>query len=177
MGTSYPEGKPFIASRIMASGARRILDVGAGSGTWARELRRAGFEGVIDGVEVWQPYIDTFRLLEVYDDVYEQDVREWKRRHFDGYDVVIFGDVLEHMPEGDAVRTWTRAGIAPYRALSLPVVPYPQGALNGNPYEVHHVTDWTVDRVLRTFTGITEHERHAIEGVFWADASDARRRA
>jgi hypothetical protein len=169
MGTSYEEGKPWIIERIMRTHPRRVLDVGAGCGTYRTLLRLAGYAGTIDAIEVWRPYIDRFHLLDRYDDVYEQDVREWRMQHFEGYDVVIFGDVLEHMSAEDAVRVWNRAMIAPMRVLSIPIIHYPQGDLNNNPYEIHVDAHWSHDRVLEAFTGITDSWQGTIEGAYIAD--------
>ena len=171
MGTSHPEGRPWICERIIASQPARILDVGAGSGTYIKALRAAGLPDAVrvDAVEVWRPYIDQFNLLSLYDDVYEQDIRQWPASAYARYDVVIFGDVLEHMSRIDAVVVWQRAADARMRVLSIPIIPYPQGALNGNPYEVHHVEDWTHERVLETFSGITDSWTGEIEGAYISD--------
>jgi hypothetical protein len=46
-------------------------------------------------------------------------------------DVVVLGDVLEHLTYLDAVALRGRTRAAAY--LSLPIVAYPQGAVEGNP--------------------------------------------
>lgn len=51
-------------------------------------------------------------------------------------DVVILGDVAEHMTEGEALRLWGRCAEAARRAvyLSIPIVHYPQQEIEGNPH-------------------------------------------
>ena len=61
---------------------------------------------VIDGVEIWEPYITKYNLVNKYNNIIVRDVRE----HDDfNYDLVIFGDVLEHMSEEDAIKVWEKA--------------------------------------------------------------------
>ena len=167
MGTSHPETKPFIIAMLQDKGVRSILDVGAGSGTYADALRDAGWQGTIDAIEVWQPYIDEFDLASKYDNVYDIDARD---HHSFDYDLVIFGDVLEHMPEADAVALWgcvsrqARAAV-----IAIPIIHYHQPAINGNPYEEHVTEDWTPEKVVGAFPGIGAMFIGEITGAFWAD--------
>lgn len=167
MGTSHPETKPWIIDRILTSGARYVLDVGAGAGNWADALHAAGYGGQIDALEVWQPYIRDYRLADKYDHVHEGDVRGWPSVAFGTWDVVIFGDVLEHMTEAEAVEVWRRAATAEHSALAIPVIHYHQGPLNGNPYEVHVDPDWTHERVLAAFPGIVDSQVFTVTAAYW----------
>jgi len=152
---------------IQDKGIKSILDVGAGSGTYADALRDAGWQGTIDAIEVWQPYIDKFDLASKYRTVYAIDARDFCEFY---YDLVIFGDVLEHMPESDAVEIWTRASNqAASGVIAIPIIHYHQTALNGNPYEEHVTEDWTPEKVVSTFTGIGSSFIGSITGAFWAD--------
>lgn len=169
MGTSHPETKPWVVQKIIASGAQSVLDVGAGAGEWLGALRSGGFEGAVDAMEIWQPYITDYRLLQRYRRVFAMDVREAFPVTFARYSSVIFGDVLEHMAESEAVAVWEMAKEAPTAAIAIPIIEYHQGELNGNPYEVHVEAHWTVERVLDTFTGITDHQAFTVTGAFWRD--------
>ncbi len=73
-------------------------------------------------------------------------------------DVVVLGDVAEHMTREEALDLWARAAAAARHAvyLSIPVVHYPQGSIEGNPHEHHVVDDWDHDAVLAAFEGIGE---------------------
>jgi SAM-dependent methyltransferase len=145
-----------------------ILDVGCGAGTYADLVRGAGMTAQLIGIEVWEPYVKRVALTARYDHLIVADVRELDP--LPPADVVILGDVLEHMTDRDAVRVWTRARRAARKAvfLSVPIVHYPQGAEEGNPFEEHIVDNYTHDRVLATFPGITTHWVGTIVGVYEA---------
>ena len=93
-------------------------------------------------------------------------------------DLYIFGDVLEHMPAPDAVRTWDRArAAASWLVINLPVRRYEQGALHGNPHETH-VHHWDVPSVLESFGGITASHsgfpgEGSVVGAFIAEGEHA----
>lgn len=167
MGTSHPETKPWVVQRILDSGARSVLDVGAGAGNWYDALRHAGFAGQVHAVEVWAPYVTEYELPDRYDRVWTDDIRLWGKARFAWYDVVIFGDVLEHMSKDEAVEVWHRAGMAPHATIAIPIVHYCQGHLNGNPYEEHIKADWSHDEVLGAFPGITDSQVFTITGAYW----------
>lgn len=167
MGTSHPETKPWVVQHILDIGARHVLDVGAGAGGWADALRQGGYKGTLTAVEVWEPYIYAYRLLERYDVVLQRDVRHIEPWTFAAYDVVIFGDVLEHMTRDEALQVWDRAQRARNAAIAIPIVHYCQGALNDNPFEEHVVADWTHEGVLAAFPGITDSQAFTVTGAYW----------
>ena len=92
-------------------------------------------------VEAWEPYVDEFGLRDLYDEVIVTDARRLNWPIFQ-VDLVIAGDVLEHMPRDDAkaLLKRIRQGAANL-IVSIPVLHLPQGAVNGNPYE-QHVDHW-----------------------------------
>lgn len=166
MGTSHPESRPWAVNKILSVKPSFILDVGAGSGTYADALKEAGYSQTIDAVEVWPQYIEKFFLKKKYRFVYSQDVRLFN--NFD-YDVVIFGDILEHMKKDEALKVWdTMSKQADYALLSIPIVHCEQGELNGNPYEVHIEEDWSHEEVMSTFSGIIDSWQGDIVGAYWA---------
>ena len=124
-----------------------ILDVGAGSGTYSDLLRKTIDPMRFDAIEVWDPYIRQFDLTKKYDHVYQVDVREF---HLFRYDLVIFGDVLEHMSLEQAKDVWGRAAQqAAWGMISSPIVHYPQGAMFDNPFEVHVQDHLTADQIVQ----------------------------
>ena len=167
MGTSHPETKPWVIERILACNAGRVLDVGAGAGNWLDALRGAGYDGEVYALEVWQPYIEQFQLDGRYDGVYVDDVRTLTRADFGGFDVVILGDVLEHMTKAEAQAVWELAQEARHAAIAIPIVHYCQGALNGNPFEEHVKPDWSHEEVLEAFPGISESRVFTITAAYW----------
>lgn len=168
MPTSDPANKAWTIREIAKLSPQSVLDVGPGEGHYLEFIKGfIGYHVKVDGIEVWEPYVDRFQLDKRYDNLYVEDVRN--HRDFD-YDLVIFGDVLEHMPEQDAVEVWSRASLqARYGIISIPIVYHPQDAFGGNPYEVHVVEDWTTARVLDRFHGIVKYKEFDITGVFIAD--------
>ena len=81
----------------------KILDVGAGDGKWAHVLNP--YFKNIDAVEVFSEYIRVHNLNEKYRTVYHTDIRNL---NFDYYDVVIFGDVWEHLKKEDCQLWWSK---------------------------------------------------------------------
>ena len=97
LGYSTPLGKEqvkqFLEKRLKPN--MSILDMGPGQGTYYNLL---GPNYVWSGVEIWHPAVEA--LKDKYDFLYEMDIRDFVYvRH---YDLVIFGDVLEHMTVADA---------------------------------------------------------------------------
>ncbi len=159
--------KAWMSRAIEQIAPQTVLDIGPGSGAYGRIVRDVAADANLIGVEAWEPYIDEFGLRAIYDDVLVMDARElndWSS------DLVIFGDVLEHMSEEDARLLWAKAASASGKVLmSIPIIHYPQCAEHGNPYEVHVVEDWSHERVMDTFPGITEYETYAVTGAYLAD--------
>jgi trans-aconitate methyltransferase len=136
-----------MADRIAAHQPRSVLDVGVGCGTYATLLRPLLPRAWFIGVEVHEPYVHRFGLRTRYDALYVCDVRDLDP--LPDADVVILGDVIEHLPHADAVTLWARARRAARLAVfaALPVVEWPQGEVDGNPHEAHLHT-WSHADVL-----------------------------
>jgi hypothetical protein len=162
MPMSSAEGKEWIKSRVAAlaaDGPVSVLDIGPGVGTYAKLL--AGLPVTrMTGIEVWEPYVTTYRLREYYDEIIIGDARAVG---LPASDVIILGDVVEHMTRGEAQDLWRRCAVAGRQAvfLSIPVVHYPQQEIEGNPYEIHVEEDWSHELVLESFEGI---------GAWWSGA-------
>ncbi|WP_347177255.1 glycosyltransferase [Parafrankia sp. EAN1pec] len=88
-------------------------------------------------------------------------------------DMVILGDVLEHMASSEAVDLWGRARAAARRGVlaSLPVVPYPQGLAEGNPFEAH-VEEWSDARAQAVLPGVVAHDVDGEIGVYLAGPAE-----
>ena len=163
MPRSEDDQIPFFLEVFERLQPKRVLDIGAGAGKYAALI--AG-RAEVHAVEIWQDNIDKFDLAMKYDKVFLADAREWQDFN---YDLVIFGDVLEHMSEADAVSLWERAyHQAGNSFMSIPIVHLPQGAEGGNPYEIHVEDDYDHERVLKTFRFITESRTYNRIGVYLA---------
>lgn len=119
-----------------------ILDVGAGRGKYRDLLLE--FENM-DACEVWEETVDAEDLRGRYRNVFVQDVADLDFLH--DYDLVILGDVLEHL-----TREAAKAVLSDCR-LALVVTPflYPQGEENGNPYQEHIQADLTPELVAELY--------------------------
>jgi hypothetical protein len=167
MPQSSAEGKTWIRDRVHAAGADKpleVLDIGPGVGTYAKLL--AGPQiARLTCIEIFEPYVHTYRLAQYYDEVIVGDART---TDFPAADIVILGDVAEHMSEPDALALWDKAAAAARVAvyLSIPIVHYPQGHIEGNCHEEHVVDDWNHERVLAAFGGIGESWQGTEVGVY-----------
>jgi 2-polyprenyl-3-methyl-5-hydroxy-6-metoxy-1,4-benzoquinol methylase len=163
---SDDSGRSYVAEILGRLSPSRVLDVGPGAGAYGRLVRQVLTVDVLDAVEAWEPYVERFALLDIYDAVTIEDVR--KVTKFD-YDLVIFGDVLEHMSRDDAVAVY---GLARAQAkaviVSMPIIHYPQGEEEGNPFEAHVVDHWHHEDILAAFEGLTEFRLFDVTGVYLA---------
>lgn len=132
-----------------------VVDVGAGAGGWYDFLSPHMVARWV-AVEVWEPYITRFGLKDKYHLVINADARTLNP--FPASDLVIFGDVLEHMTDLEALGCWQLArSRAQWVVASLPVYErYEQGPLEGNPYE-EHLHHWDVESFLDAFPGVLAH--------------------
>jgi trans-aconitate methyltransferase len=130
-----------LVNRILAKEPKTILDLGAGAGTYARLLRPSLPDAHMTAVEIHAAYVSEHKLWRLYDSVIIGDIRSCD---IPMADVVILGDVLEHMSLPDAFQTWDRALDHAKKAvfLSIPIVEWPQGEMFGNKHE-RHVTTWS----------------------------------
>ena len=142
MPGSYPtykrELKSYIAGRFPDRSAS-ILDVGCGRGTYQELL---GDEyGNIDGVEVFLPYIEKYGLRTKYRRLWEVDVRGFDFHQ--GWDLIVFGDVLEHLGVKDAQSVLARAIVKCTEVVVAVPFMYKQGACDNNVHEIHLQDDLT----------------------------------
>lgn len=147
MPYSSTEGKDAALAWYEEIRPRTVIDVGAGSGTYARALHgNSPWRGRWAAVEAWEPYVDRYELHGLYDAVVVADARRLVAPFFRA-DLVIAGDVLEHMPRADAVRLLDafRAHAA-HLIVSVPVLHLDQGDVYGNPYE-RHVDHWSAGQM------------------------------
>lgn len=137
-GGSYQYGKIEITNflRERLSFGDEILDVGAGCGTY-RWYLGSGYN--MDAVEVWPEAIDG--LKEMYRNVFQEDIRTFEYKQ--NYDLIIFGDILEHLSVEDAKRVLNEAKKHSKHILIAVPYQYEQDALYGNEAEIHLQPDLT----------------------------------
>lgn len=106
---------PTVIAHLEQLRPTSVLDVGCGHGKAAVLLREyLPTVSQVGGVEAWVPYIEQFGLTALYDDIYPLDILTMSRDLINSYDVVLMGDVLEHLTTGD--------GLALLMEVTRPVV-------------------------------------------------------
>lgn len=124
-----------------------VLDVGACDGNWRDRLPEYKS---IDAVEVFKP--NAVKLIEAgkYRYTFQADIRDFQ---YNWYDLIIFGDVIEHMSVPDAQAVLSYA----YTRCKDMIVAVPfllkQGAIYDNPYEVHVQDDLTRELFDQRYQG------------------------
>lgn len=181
MSGSAVQGKHYTAvllkSFFDAGLIRRVLDVGAGSGTYAKLLGPASAGARWIAVEVWAPNIVNYDLASQYHEVINGDIRDLEIAPL-APDLVLFGDVLEHMTQEEALAVVRKAlAVVPYVMISIPIVDYPQDEVEGNPFQRHVKEDWSHSEVCASFpdTVVTCFVHNSIGVYFLTRRGQARR--
>ncbi|MFD6240635.1 class I SAM-dependent methyltransferase [Streptomyces diastaticus] len=179
MPTSDQQGKDWARSVIERLRPGTVVDIGPGEGTYAHLARDVTPDCRWIGVEAWAPYAQDFGLHDIYDWLIISDVR-----HVDPYtierdpDLVIIGDVLEHMTQLEArgvlarLRDW-----AHHVLVSVPLAHHDQDAVGGNWFEIHR-EHWSSARMRRELgPGLIEaHEGDVLGYYLWSAEKAARGR-
>ena len=148
---SYDYGKTEIVTFVRNNFRQgsTCLDVGACDGKWANLLNDYL---VMDAVEIWKPNIIEWGLSARYRNVFNMDIADLK---YNWYDLIIFGDVIEHMTVEDAQRVIDYArGRCTDMIVGVPFM-YPQNAIYGNPYERHIQDDLTEELFNERYPGFS----------------------
>lgn len=126
----------------------RILDVGPGIGTYYNILSSLGYNN-IDCVEAFEPYVRDYGLEKKYKNVHVGNVCELDI-DFNSYDLIILGDVLEHISKSDAQRLLSKIQVN-----CIVAIPFlsPQDESFGNTYEIHLQDDLTPDLFTERYEG------------------------
>ena len=140
MGTSYMYYKKDVRNYIIDNFNENIeiLDVGAGEGTYYNLL--GDYFRNIDGVEVYRKNIEDNHLESKYRRIYWEDIRNFK---YEYYDLVIFGDILEHLEIEEAQEVLRYAIEHSIDVLVAVPYMYEQGIMGNNVYEIHKQDDLT----------------------------------
>ena len=149
--SSYKQGKPemkFWLAQHLSNGST-VLDVGACDGVWSNILSEWY---TMDAVEVWEPNVEKYHLMDKYRAVICSPIQDWKYEH---YGLVLFGDVIEHMTVEDAQKVLTYA--KEHSDMVIVAVPFlfKQDAIYGNPYERHIQDDLTHQLFLERYPDFT----------------------
>ena len=146
--SSYNYGKDDVCKWVRQNFPTRslVLDVGACNGLWKRLLP----EYTMDAVEIFPPNIS---WLKDYRDIYNLDIYDFK---YDWYDLIIFGDVIEHMTTERAQKVLEYAEKRCKDMIVAVPFLYTQGVLYGNLWERHIQDDLTPELVAERYPMLTE---------------------
>ena len=94
----------------------------------------------MDAVEVFKPNIDNYQLKQKYHKVYNIDIKDFE---YGNYDIIIFGDIIEHLEVKEAQEVLKYA-FSKCKEMIV-AVPYQleQGIEEDNIYEIHKQPDLT----------------------------------
>lgn len=176
MPTSDTEGKDWSLERFRHHLPNTVTDIGPGEGIYAKLFRPAHHGVWWTAVEIFRPYIrkyglkNTAKRTGMYDEIHVLDARE-APDHLYHRDLVVLGDVAEHMPREDAIALLQRIETAGAWniLISVPIVESTQGEVDGNPHEAH-VHQWNaddMDTVLAGLGGTVDSIRGDTLGCWW----------
>lgn len=155
MGNSIYQGKEWTKAFVSfnKNSIKKICDIGPGQGTYYHILKEDIPESHWTGVEAFMPYINQFNLTHFYDVIKNKDIRRFIPT--EEYDLVIAGDVLEHMTKEQAIEVVNKfKPLCKFFLISIPIIHWPQAAINNNPFEVHVKDDWSDAEIRETFDNI-----------------------
>lgn len=172
MPGSSTKGKNIIQDWFNNLPIQAVMDVGPGWGTYSTLLRDP--QQLWHAVEIHAPYVEQFQLANLYDEIFIADIRDFvpARR----YDVIICGDILEHMANEEAVKVLDKLfNFADHIIVSLPLdaetnAPPGTGDVDwNNPYELH-VGKWShqlfVDAIQNLKGCVAAFERYPEIAVY-----------
>jgi len=140
----------------------KILDIGAGAGTYSDMLKPEGFSN-LHCVEAFARYLDEYKLGEKYSKVFYGDVTKLDI-DFHYYDLIILGDVLEHINLEEAQKLLEKIT----KSDVIVAVPFKstQGIHFDNTYEIHLQDDLTFINFFERFKGFVPFCLRWDYGVF-----------
>lgn len=140
----------------------RILDVGAGEGTWARLLAEHAWPPIwMTAVEYYTSYITRYGLNDLYNEVHRMDARDLTGHDMRRHTAVIFGDVLEHMPKVDARTLLASCDAVPLVLVSNPVKHVLFDGPDGHDLDGHRAENlWTASEMFAAMSELLPNHIH-----------------
>lgn len=106
-GSSFSTFDEILYERIIEIRPKAILDVGTGGGKIGKIVsmaaRQEHFDVDIIGYEIFARYIGEYDLKWIYDVILNEDIMNIMDIDIIDYDIVFFGDSLEHLEKGEAL--------------------------------------------------------------------------
>ena len=164
---------------IVSQNPSSVLDVGLGFGMWGflcrtyldvflGRVQPEQWQIRIDGIEFWAPYIQAHQRC-LYNEIIIGDVRELAAQ-IDQYDLIIAGDVIEHLDkdDGEIVLDALYGKARQALLINIPLgLGWDHPEQHGNPQELHRSV-WEIED-LEAYPAMTQTFRFpTVEyGVFW----------
>jgi len=138
-----------------------ILDVGPGSGKYGFLLKQ--FAKTIDCVEIFEPSIKINNLEKIYDNIFIDDICNFDFKY---YDIIVFGDVLEHISVKNSQKLLNRIYNKAKEIIIVVPFNYEQGIINDNVNEVHLQPDLTHELFLIRYPKFKCLARNDYQGLY-----------
>lgn len=180
-GVSPDECKPTIMKYILENIKKdaKILDVGFGSGVYGKLLRAFYYQNV-DGIDVYDKNICEMGLDKIYDNIFIENILDFDFEH---YDLIIMGDVLEHLELESAKELLLRFidnNKCSRLIVSIPYE-YKQGELYGNSHEKHLQDGVTAEYMEKHYpylklidSSIMAHSGNIVAVYVWNESENYR---
>ena len=176
MGTSNWQNISYNIELLRRLDPKSILDVGVGFGRWGilfREFLEIWDNGryngkwqvKIDGVEIFPGYIKDYHKY-FYNEIYLQNVLEFLETNGNTYDLINFGDVIEHFTKEEGAKLIELAlKKGKHVLINIPIGRYwAQNGTDENPYEEHKSVWYNNDftgykhNIIKTFYDMAQRE-------------------
>lgn len=149
MGTSNWQNISYNIELVRKLNPQTILDVGVGFGRWGMLFREfleiweggrydGNWQRRIDGIEIFPGYIKDYHRY-FYNEIYTENALDFVRETEMKYDLINFGDVIEHLEKKDGDELIRLAmDKARYVLINIPIGKYwAQEGTKENPFEAH----------------------------------------
>lgn len=146
---SYKDINEDLKSYLQTSDLnnKNILDIGTEKGQWGKYFRSICSPNRLDGIEAYTPYIEQYNLSSIYDNIYNIDIVNF---HTDViYDIIIMGDVLEHLNVGNAYLVLNELKKIGKETYIIVPYNYYQEEFDNNKYQIH-IQDDLDEGVMRS---------------------------
>jgi hypothetical protein len=145
MPYSFSTFDDYIFTLINDYRPSTVLDVGPGIGKIgsmvAKSCRTHNYPCILHAYEIYEPYIKQYELKWIYDKIWNEDIMNIISRDNASYDMIFFGDSLEHLTKKDGLKLIEFMLLrCEYIIIKTPDN-MPQGAVGGNEYEAHQ-SNW-----------------------------------
>ena len=147
MSHDFMLNKPIVEIMARYPGIKRVLDVGAGHGSWGHTIRAGlGKKVTMLAIEKWPDNCDILQATGLYTHVINDDALNLADYYgVDAVDVVLACQIIEHLEprEGHSLIRILKAIASDLVIITTPLGFMPVTAENNpNPYE-RHLSGWT----------------------------------